>query len=321
MKTITAVITTFLRPHTLSRALDSVLGQRTPPNELLVIDNAGDKETELIVSRLSKSSSLPIRYIVEEKRGVSAARNRGIKESIYDYVAFLDDDDVWLANHLEDFQRISHGIDNIALFGGMRGRLADPNELIFPDSEQYLRDYSTGQDLDISVRPMGRLSRPFFTPSMSESIVDVVRARKTLFDEELLGREDIHFVWRLGETGHIVLHHCVHGLADQLETSLFSVVEHASDSERLKMDLKKVRYGVLMLEKITATVSSTPELLRALGSAYFASAYVNSLAGNTKTASDHFIRSARIKLDIKHLKLAIRVAISPFFKSVASAPT
>lgn len=285
--------------------------QKRLPDELLVIDNADDRETEQVVSIFRKSHATQIRYIVEERRGVSAARNRGIKEAAFDYVAFLDDDDVWLPEHIDHFLRITENLHNIALFSGMRGRLSDPSTLILPGSNDLFFDYSQEENGELFIRKEKPLIRPFFTPSMSESIIDIHCARKTLFDEELLGREDIHFVWRLGCTGDIVLHNRLHGLADQLETSLFSVMDSANRSERLRMDLKKSQYGVLMLEKILESASPTPELTDALASAYFDAAYFNAMAGNTKIAFEHLRRSARVKPRIQHLRLAVRVALSP----------
>ena len=316
MKAVSAVITTFRRPKTLSRAISSVVAQSSLPIELLVIDNADDRETELVVSAASVSSRVPIKYIVEKKRGVSAARNRGIKEVNGDYIAFLDDDDVWLPNHLADFHKILPEMDNVVLLAGMRGRFSEPETLILPDSLKLFEEYLQQGDGDFLVRKMEPLRRPFFTPSMSESVIDIRKARAVLFDEDLIGREDIYFVWQLGEVGNIVLHQRLHGLADQLEESLFSVMDSANDRERLDMDLRKVQCGVLMLEKVTSTRRHEPELMLALASSYFSSSYFNSLAGNSVIALKHFIRSARINLKKKHFKLAVRIVMSLFMRKV-----
>lgn len=311
METITAVITTFRRPKTLRRAINSVFTQKTLPDELLVIDNADDAETKETVLSFGSFHQVSIRYIVEKKSGASAARNRGIKEAECDYIAFLDDDDVWLTNHLDDFKNIKKGRSGISVFSGMLGRLANPSELILPSSRELFNDYSLEQNGELSIRKATPLIRPFFTPSMSVSVINTFFARDILFDEELLGREDIYFVWRLGTRGDIILHNRLHGLADQLETSLFSVMDHAKTSERLRMDLKKAYYGVLMLEKVIETSSPTAELTEALAQAHFDSAYTNAMAGNTKIAFEHLVRSARIRPKFQHLRLAARVALSP----------
>lgn len=312
MTTITGVITTFRRPETLRRAIDSVFAQVVMPNELLVIDNADDPETENIVLGYSQIAKIPVRYISETKRGVSAARNRGLKEAAFDYVAFLDDDDIWLPNHLVDFLNLSRNFNDIGLFGGFRARLGEIENIILPDSNILFNEFLLQEGGDVSIRIVQPISYPFYTPSMSESIVEVNRARSILFDEDLLGREDIHFVWRMGKVGNIVLHHKVHGLADQLEISLFSVASNAKSTDRLKMDLKKVSCGVLMLEKVVAENPYSEGMKKARASAYFDSSYVNALAGNTALSIKHFFRSVYPSFEKKHIRLILRIAASVF---------
>jgi len=74
-----------------------------PPDEVIVVDNTpGDKETEEVARKFNCA------YVLEPKRGLSRARNRGLAESHSDVVAYLDDDatpDVnWLGLMLESFQ-------------------------------------------------------------------------------------------------------------------------------------------------------------------------------------------------------------------------
>src|SRR5699024_1556507 len=47
-----------------------------------------------------------IRLIHQKNQGVSAARNRGIKEASYQWVAFLDGDDLWNSDHLEEITKM-----------------------------------------------------------------------------------------------------------------------------------------------------------------------------------------------------------------------
>jgi len=69
--------------------------------ELLVVDNNSSDETREVVESFSCGSQLRPRYVLENKSGLSHARNRGVKESLGDIVSFLDDDVVvatdWLA--------------------------------------------------------------------------------------------------------------------------------------------------------------------------------------------------------------------------------
>lgn len=60
--------------------------------EIILIDNNSSDDTKEIVSQSSKHSNLNIRYVFESEQGLSAARNRGIKETTGTYLVFIDDD-------------------------------------------------------------------------------------------------------------------------------------------------------------------------------------------------------------------------------------
>ncbi len=92
---VSAIVTTYNRSALLREALDSVMGVLgqgdTFDLETIVVDDASTDDTEAVVARY------PARYIRNPvNRGLSASRNIGIAASRGKYVAFLDDDDVWL---------------------------------------------------------------------------------------------------------------------------------------------------------------------------------------------------------------------------------
>ena len=73
----------------LSEALESVMGQTLPPDEVLVIDDGSTDATADI------ARSCGARVMPRRGRGVSDARNTGIAECRGDLIAFIDHDDVW----------------------------------------------------------------------------------------------------------------------------------------------------------------------------------------------------------------------------------
>ena len=91
-ETISVVIPTHNRAVLLRRALDSVLVQSNPANEIIVVDDGSTDDTADIVAR----DYAAVRYLYQENRGVSAARNAGIRASQYRWIALLDSDDEWL---------------------------------------------------------------------------------------------------------------------------------------------------------------------------------------------------------------------------------
>ena len=94
---ISVVIPTFNRRNLLKRAIYSVIKQTIEPREIIVIDNGSTDQTYQMVSSLFPD----INYFTEKKRGVSAARNKGIIESKSKWIAFLDSDDTWEPKKLE----------------------------------------------------------------------------------------------------------------------------------------------------------------------------------------------------------------------------
>ncbi len=93
------IIPTYNRPSLVGRAIKSVLGQSYQDFELIVVDGSSDDETKEVVKGFGDRR---IRYVSETgRRGLSNARNMGIRSSMGDYVALLDDDDEWLPYKLE----------------------------------------------------------------------------------------------------------------------------------------------------------------------------------------------------------------------------
>ena len=94
---VSVVIPTLNRIETLPRALESVINQSYKPSEIIVVDNGSSDGTLEFLGK-----NFPSVTILEEKKlGVSAARNKGIKHSTFQWVALLDSDDEWFLNKLE----------------------------------------------------------------------------------------------------------------------------------------------------------------------------------------------------------------------------
>ena len=96
MSKVSVIIPTYNRAHVLREAIDSVLTQRYSDLELLVVDDGSTDHTKEMMS----SYTSKLTYIYQEHKGVSAARNRGIKHAKGDYLSFLDSDDLWLPDKL-----------------------------------------------------------------------------------------------------------------------------------------------------------------------------------------------------------------------------
>ena len=94
---ISIVIPTYNRCELLKRAINSVLDQTIDVREIIIVDNGSTDNTYEMISTLFPE----IRYIYEKKKGVSIARNLGIKNCNSTWIAFLDSDDSWMPHKLE----------------------------------------------------------------------------------------------------------------------------------------------------------------------------------------------------------------------------
>lgn len=91
----TVIIPTYGRPEFLAEAIDSVLAQTCADFECIVVDDASPEPVTL-------PDDDRLRLVRrEENGGPPAARNTGIEAAKGKYVAFLDDDDVWVKTRLE----------------------------------------------------------------------------------------------------------------------------------------------------------------------------------------------------------------------------
>jgi glycosyltransferase involved in cell wall biosynthesis len=96
MTRISVIITTYNRSSYLKEAIDSVMAQDCAEFDLTVVDDGSSDETRSVV----KSYGKKIGYVYQENRGISSARNRGIRSTSGEHVAFLDSDDLWLPDKL-----------------------------------------------------------------------------------------------------------------------------------------------------------------------------------------------------------------------------
>ena len=98
MTEVSVIIPTRNRSKLLELSLRSVLWQRNVDFETIVVDDGSTDETPRVLRSLGDRVRV-LRH--EHSQGVSAARNHGIAEARGEWVAFLDDDDLWAPDKLE----------------------------------------------------------------------------------------------------------------------------------------------------------------------------------------------------------------------------
>lgn len=97
MPTVSVVIPTLNRLALVQEAVESVIHQTYRDFELIVVD---DGSTDSTMDTVGKEYP-EVRLVHQSPKGVSAARNRGVKEATGKWIAFLDSDDFWYKQKLE----------------------------------------------------------------------------------------------------------------------------------------------------------------------------------------------------------------------------
>jgi glycosyltransferase involved in cell wall biosynthesis len=101
---VSVIIPTYNYARFLTEAAESVLGQTFSDLELIIVDDGStDNTVDVVRPYLSDDR---VHYIHQENRGLSAARNRGIRESRGEFIALLDADDVWFPSKIEKQVRL-----------------------------------------------------------------------------------------------------------------------------------------------------------------------------------------------------------------------
>ena len=180
---VSVIIPTHNRPAFLREALASVCAQTYRDVETVVVDDGSAPTaraaTQRVIAEFARGQDLPVRCIVQPHRGVSAARNRGVRASRGALLAFLDSDDVWLPDKLAQ---------QVALFD------AQPRTQICQTEEIWLRRGVRVNPRAVHRKPDGDV----FLASLARCVVSpsAVMLRRALFervggfDETLLACED-----------------------------------------------------------------------------------------------------------------------------------
>ncbi len=179
---VSVIVPTCDRASLACRAIRSALAQTYPNFEILVVDDASQDGTSHSVTALADSR---IRYLRQPlRRGIAAARNRGLREARGEFIAFLEADDAWLPDKLaaqvEHLQGLPHSIG-----------LVYSGSLIQSDS---------GRERAFAPSLRGKVFRSLLLENMKDACLSSVMIRRDVlrvvgfFDESIPAMED-HDYW------------------------------------------------------------------------------------------------------------------------------
>ena len=225
MKEVNVIIPTFNRASKVVRAVCSVLKQTYKDFEITVVDDGSNDNTSQSLAPYMEQ----ITYILQpDNRGVSAARNTGIKASRSPLIAFLDSDDYWLPEKL-----------NLQV-GFMR---KNPRIQICQTDEIWVRN-------GVRVNPGKKHKKPsgdIFEPSLKLCLVSpsAVMVRRPLFDDIGLFDEDFPVCEDYDLWLRISCNHEVRLIEEKM------VVKEGGDDDQLSSSLKGIdRFRIRAMVKL-----------------------------------------------------------------------
>ena len=217
---ITVVIPLYNKEAEIERAVRSVLGQRTLPHEVIVVDDGSTDRSAEIVARIDHPL---IRLIRQQNRGVSAARNRGMEEASTPWVALLDGDDTWREGYLEEICRLAER---------------------YPDCGAYATgfDILNGEELTPANCPTSEGVVDFFREAMRRYIL--IPSTTTLNREVALSLGGFPEGMRMGEDQYLWtrLNRTAQTAFSPKREVIYSRRRNALYGERIEIDLNNIMY-------------------------------------------------------------------------------
>lgn len=126
------VIPLYNKANYIESTLNSVLNQTFTDYEIIIINDGSTDNGEIKVLGFNDSR---IHLYNQKNQGASVARNLGIEKANSDYIAFLDADDLWMANHLETLKTLIQNFSNAGIF-------ASRYELVFNNGKNYIPKFN-----------------------------------------------------------------------------------------------------------------------------------------------------------------------------------
>ncbi len=182
---VSVIVPTCNRPVLLREALASIRALQGPDLtfEILVGDNGSAPETRAAADEFGAI------YLKATTPGASAARNAGLRAATGEFLAFLDDDDVWLPGNVRPHIAL---LDSHPCLDAVIGQAVYTDLHLVPHGPAWPQDVpSNGKDL------LKRLLSGFF-PQIGTTVArGSVRESIGEFDEDLIGGEDLDWLLRM----------------------------------------------------------------------------------------------------------------------------
>jgi len=194
---VSVVIPALNAARFIGEAIESVQAQTLKTSEIIVVDNGCTDRTAQIASGLGAM------VVVEEQRGLSRARNAGIRQCTQKWIALLDSDDLWDSNKIERQWAAAQAFPDAGVVA-CYFRVIEDGRVIVENADEISEQRWDGYHGRVIERDCSYFPRieqdffPRFLPSCSDALLrrDVF-ASVGMFDETVLYNEDFEFFMRV----------------------------------------------------------------------------------------------------------------------------
>lgn len=174
----------------ISKTLQSVLSQTYSNFEVIVVDDGSTDDSFAVAKKyIDERLESKGRVIHKENGGVSSARNRGIQEAKYDYIALLDGDDLWKPTYLEEQVQLIKDFPKAAMWG--------VNTAFIKNNQTYKWEQGMGEGYRGYVENYFGTRHNDLYCSSSVVIRREVFDKVGCFDEQISSSEDLDMWYRI----------------------------------------------------------------------------------------------------------------------------
>jgi glycosyltransferase involved in cell wall biosynthesis len=263
---VSVVIPTKNRPHYVSLAIQSVLSQTFQDLEIIVVD-ASTKSTKDVTREFDDDR---IHYIRQADLGVSVSRNTGIKHARGQFIAFLDDDDLWMPLKLQkQLELMNKDCNTGVVYCAVRIINKDGKTIGFRSPS--LKGNIFPEILEKNY--VGGCSRILVRKSCLDKV--------DMFDENLMACEDFDLWIRLAK-------HCRFDYVNE------PLVSYRIHKERMSEDTSRLLKSIeLLYKKHSKELTNLPEYKKIRGFWHNSLGVLYCECGNTRRARKEFVEAIR----------------------------
>lgn len=301
--TVSVIIPTYNRAEFLRKAIDSVLHQTFPVNQIIVVDDGSTDHTRQVIEIFGSK----IEYYYQENQGVSSARNLGLVKSKSKFISFLDSDDFWHEKKIEiqvaALEKCSIAVAHVCNISWYENGIITPHKFWKNRFRNYYKH-------DFLLRPIKWVMKDSVAVIPSIMFKADILNRVGLFNEKIFIWEDTHFAAKIALSGPWII-----------TTKSFVFIRELSQSEERLSSLRKtdpklslgIRMGVindLINSDLVERAHDEKILLKELARTNYGYAYANEKRGELLAAFKYYKRSLSINFRTKTLVKIAKVMLN-----------